>query len=75
MSNLAKQQKLADAWNAMVEVGDTVEYVDHPGAPVETFATATSAEVLSGHTAVVWLVGKRGCVSVDHCRPVAGVQL
>lgn len=64
-------QKEADAWNAVVKVGDTVEYIDHPGAPAQQFTTASAAEVLSGHTAVVWLNGKSGCVCVSHCKRVA----
>lgn len=74
MSRLVNQQKQADAWNAKVQVGDTVEYVDYPGAPAQRFTTATSAEVLNGHTAVVWLRGKSGCVCVSHCTPVIGEQ-
>ena len=51
-----------------VGVGDTVEYRDYPEAEPQTFTTRTPAEVLSGHTAVVWLNGKAGCVCVDACR-------
>ncbi|MGV2904634.1 hypothetical protein [Achromobacter sp. AGC25] len=53
---------------AMLLVG-----VDHHGfhlSLAQTFKTKTEAEVLSGHTAVVWLEGKRGCVAVSHCTPV-----
>lgn len=71
MSRKPNPQKEVDAWNARVSIGDTVEYVDHPGAPTEKFTTASAAEALSGHTAVVWLNGKSGCVCVSHCKPVA----
>ncbi|HHH9709780.1 MULTISPECIES: hypothetical protein [Pseudomonas] len=37
--------------------------------PVGTVTTA-QAEVLQGHTAVVWLEGVSGCVSIGHCTPV-----
>lgn len=64
-------QKEADAWNAGVRVGDEVDYFAYPGAEAEQFTTATEAKVLNEHTAVVWLNGKRGCVSVASCKKVA----
>ena len=64
----------AEAWNKKVIVGATVEYRGYPGAEPQTFTTRTPAEVLSGHTAVVWLNGKSGCVSVDSCRLARGQQ-
>ncbi len=30
---------------------------------------ATEAQVLGGHTAVVWLAGVSGCVALSHCEP------
>jgi hypothetical protein len=65
-------QKEVDAWNNTVPVGAEVDYVDHPGAKAVRFTTRTAAEVLSGHTSVVWLNGKCGCVATSHCRLVAG---
>lgn len=65
-------QKEAAAWNARVKVGDTVQYEEVKGVTeAQTFKTKTEAEVLSGHTAVVWLEGTRGCVAVSHCTLVA----
>jgi hypothetical protein len=63
--------KQVDAWNAKVKVGDKVEYRSHPEAEPQIFTTRTEAEILSGHTVVVWLNGKAGCVDVDACKPVA----
>lgn len=63
-------EKEVAAWNAKVGVGDTVEYRGYPEAKPQTFTTRTPAEVLSGHTAVVWLNGKSGCVCVDACRKI-----
>ncbi|SAI59030.1 Uncharacterised protein [Bordetella ansorpii] len=63
-------QAQVDRWNAQVNVGDSVEYAEVIGDPVRTFKTKTPAEVLSGHTAVVWLEGKSGCVAILHCTPV-----
>jgi hypothetical protein len=64
-------QKLVDEFNSHVNVGDVVEYSEVIGVtdPVR-YATESAAEVLGGHTAVLWLVGKRGCVAVAHCKPV-----
>ena len=64
------EQEVAD-WNARVKIGDLVEYRSYPEAAPQTFKTRTEAQVLSGHTAVVWLVGKSGCVYCDACRPGA----
>lgn len=72
MNRRPNPQKKVDAWNARVNVGDTVHYKEVNGltAP-QTFKTQTEAAVLSGHTAVVWREGKRDCVAVSHCKPVA----
>ncbi|WP_213761755.1 hypothetical protein [Caballeronia sp. dw_19] len=58
-------------FNARVQVGETVEYSEVIGlsTPV-VYRTRTEASILSGHTAVVWLEGKSGCVCVSHCAPV-----
>lgn len=64
------EQEAAD-WNETVVVGDTVEYRASPSAPPQTFTTRTPAEVLMGHTAVVRLAGKAGCVAVRACRKVS----
>ena len=63
--------KAVEKWNGTVAVGDAVEYRGYPEAEPQTFTTRTPAEILSGHTAVVWLNGKSGCVCVGACRPVA----
>lgn len=64
-------QKEVDAFNARVMVGDLIEYSEVIGmTEPKRFNTATEAQVLSGHTAVVWLEGKSGCVAVSHCKPV-----
>jgi hypothetical protein len=65
-----RAQALADAWNARVAIGQEVDYREIAEAAPRRFRTSTAAEVLSGHTAVVWLAGKSGCVCVTHCVPV-----
>lgn len=59
-------------FNAAVKVGDTVEFseVIGMGEPIR-YQTESEAEVLGEHTAVVWLKGKRGCVKLSHCKPIA----
>lgn len=64
-------QAQADAWNTKVAVGDEVDYREWPEADPQRFKTRTAAEVLSGHTSVVWLAGKSGCVCTEACTPVA----
>ena len=65
-----KAQKECDRFNKRVPVGSLVEYSEILGdPPVGQFKTRTAAQVLSGHTAVVWLEGKSGCVCVEHCTP------
>lgn len=68
MPRKSNPQNEVDAWNAKVKVGDTVSYAEVIGlTESKQYKTATAAEVLSGHTAVVWLEGKRGCVAISHC--------
>lgn len=58
-------------FNKAFKVGDRVRYQSYkPDGPITEYVTRTPAEVLSGHTAVVWLEGKSGCVAVSHCLPV-----
>jgi len=58
------------AWNNALSVGQLVEYRGYPEAEPQQFKTRSRAEVLSGHTAVVWLHGKTGCVTLESCTPV-----
>jgi len=64
-------QQEVDEWNAAVQLGDSVEYSEVVGISVpQVFTTRTPASVLSGHTAVVWLDRKPGCVCLSHCRKI-----
>ena len=60
-------QAEADKFNARVPVGSLVSYSSMLGDEPKQYRTRTPAEVLSGHTAVVWLEGKAGCVCCSHC--------
>nr|WP_315242165.1 hypothetical protein [uncultured Albidiferax sp.] len=62
-------QQVAD-WNNAVHVGQAVDYRGFPDDAPQRFKTRTLASVLSGHTAVVWLEGKSGCVTLESCAPV-----
>lgn len=63
-------QRQCDEFNARVKLGDEVQYEELIGEGGATYRTRTPAQILSGHTAVVWLEGKSGCVAIDHCKSV-----
>jgi hypothetical protein len=52
-----------------VREGDAVAYRDDFGKAIIT-RTRSPASVLSGHTAVVWIEGKSGCVMLDRVAPI-----
>lgn len=58
-----------EAWNAQVAEGAPVTYRDDRGNLTET-RTRSKAQVLSGHTAVVWIEGKSGCVALERVTPI-----
>jgi hypothetical protein len=63
-----------DNFDRRVKVGDAVDYYSHPNAEPQRFTTRTNASVLSGHTAVVWLEGKSGCVALRAIRALPDSQ-
>lgn len=61
-----KLQERCDRFNERFHVGTPVKY--HPvigEVPGRETRTVGPAQVLSGHTAVIWLEGVRGCVALD----------
>lgn len=67
----AKLQALCDAFNAKHPVGTRVMLKkDFVPEPVET-KTRSEAQVLSGHSAVIWLEGVVGCYALDCVKPIA----
>lgn len=64
MTRAGPDKQVAD-WNNAVNVGQEVDYRSDPDAAPQQFKTRCHADVLSGHTAVVWLEGKSGCVSLE----------
>lgn len=61
-------EEAARMWNEAHAVGIRVTYRDDHGALHGT-RTRSRAQVLSGHTAVVWLERRAGCVALDRVRP------
>ena len=70
LPNPAKLQAQCDAFNEKTTVGATVHVRLDNGKSMET-TTRSKAEVLSGHSAVIWLDGVRGCYLLDRVWPVA----
>lgn len=61
-------QAQCDRWNERFSVGTEVAYYPVMNDKAyEVRKTQSTAYVLSGHTAVLFLLGKAGCVSLDHC--------
>ena len=63
--------KLVAKWNERFHVGTKVRYWTGAREGVGKISyTQSPAEVLSGHTAVIWLSGVSGCVALSHVEPV-----
>ncbi|GAC1042308.1 hypothetical protein thsrh120_23120 [Rhizobium sp. No.120] len=67
--NPATLQAQCDAFNSRYPVGQTVSVRKDDGAGVLT-VTRSKAEVLSGHSAVIWLEGISGCYLLDRVTPI-----
>lgn len=68
---IAQLERQCADWNAAHKPGTPVEYreVLRGAGPVLRTTTRSEAQVLGGHTAVVWITGKTGAVALDHCNP------
>ena len=60
------EQAFVDAWNGTHQVGVAVRVLLDNGTVKET-KTTTPAQILGGHTAVVWLEGVSGCYRLSRC--------
>lgn len=61
-------QAECDRWNKAHPVGTKViVWRDTPGLVTQT-KTRSAAQVLSGHSAVIWLEGIAGCYALSHVR-------
>jgi len=58
-----------DAWNMRFPVGTEVSLEKDSGEVVIT-KTRSNAELLSGHSAVIWLEGISGCYLLDRVKAV-----
>ena len=64
----AKLQAACDKFNAMHQVGAAVS-VELDSGEVRETVTTSEAQVLSGHTAVIWLAGINGCYLLERVTP------
>jgi hypothetical protein len=62
----------SDAWNRYYPVGTPVRLLQDNGETVET-RTTSNAQVLGGHSAVVWVFGFAGCYALHRVTPAAPV--
>ena len=70
LSKIEQLQAECDRFNAMVSIGDDVTVLlDGHKKPTPT-RTRSAAQVLSGHSAVIWLEGVSGCYLLDRVKPV-----
>jgi len=68
----AQLQAQCDAWNELHGIGTLIAYEEIRGEGETHRGKSTAdAQLLEGHSAVIWLEGKRGCVSLDHCMALA----
>jgi hypothetical protein len=66
------KQAVAD-WNAAHAVGIEVIVTKDRGEQVQT-RTTSAAQMLSGHSAVIWLEGLSGCYALERVRPAPGTD-
>lgn len=67
----AELKRQCDDFNARFAVGHRVTVRLDDGTGTET-TTRSKAEVLSGHSAVIWLHGITGCYLLDRVTPMVG---
>jgi hypothetical protein len=66
--NSRKAEKLVEAWNREHVVGAPVTVRRDDGTELQT-RTRSAAQVLSGHTAVIWVDGIAGCYDLQRVTP------
>lgn len=62
-----QMKQIVDDWNDKHPVGTPV-IVDRGNEDFHT-RTRSGADILSGHTVVIWLEGISGCYALDRVRP------
>lgn len=73
--NLKKLQAECDAFNAANVLGARVLVQLDGRADLMETITRSEAQILSGHSAVIWLDGITGCYLLDRVKPVPTLQL
>lgn len=64
-------EKECDNWNVKYPIGTSVMYKSGiEGLEMIHTLTKSSAQLLSGHSAVIWIEGKSGCVSLHFVTPI-----
>lgn len=69
LNNPKAQQRAVDDWNERYPVGQAVAVRFDRGETRMT-KTRAAAEMLSGHSAVIWLEGISGCYLLSRVTPV-----
>ena len=73
--NLKKLQAECDKFNAKTKVGaDVFVKLDGVDEPFRT-KTRSDAQVLSGHSAVIWLENVSGCYLLDRVTPAPNAEI
>lgn len=69
--NLRAMERQCEAFNLQHSVGDTIHVWSGPreGKP-KAVQIRYPAQVLSGHTPVVYVTGGHGCIALSHVREV-----
>lgn len=65
----ARLQQQVDAWNRAHQVGTPVIVTKDRGEQIET-KTTSEAQVLGGHSAVIWLEGISGCYALERVQAI-----
>lgn len=68
--NVKKMQAACDAFNAMCPVGSKVRVKLDGVDDLFDTVTISPAEILSGHSPVVWLKNVSGCYLLDRVSPI-----
>lgn len=71
LNNPKAAQREVDKWNAAYPVGQSVKVRKDNGDVVDTYTTSR-AELLSGHSAVIWVNGISACYLLKRVTAVTG---
>lgn len=69
MTDAALKHKM-DVWNRTVGEHGEVDFRHHPSAAKKRYKVNGLAYIMGGHTVVVKLEGKSGCVAISACKRV-----